>query len=205
MWGVFPVAEGLPRRVFVMRAGRIGIFLLALSAWGCAGGDSEVEGVINPTGDSSGGDVTVEVATDPDSSFELDGTACMPKTCAELNADCGPVADGCGGLLDCGPAMCPKAGEICGGGGPSKCGVADSGCKAKTCVELDANCGKQGDGCGNLIDCGTCTGTDTCGGVTPNKCGTPPKPACTAKTCVEMGYNCGPVADGCGGLVNCGA
>lgn len=27
---------------------------------------------------------------------------CTPKTCAELNLDCGPAGDGCGGLLACG-------------------------------------------------------------------------------------------------------
>ena len=116
-----------------MRVGRIGIFLIALSAsaLGCAGGDTDVEGVVNPAGDSTNGDGSVDdsTATDPDTSmFDLDGSTCKPKTCMELNADCGPVADGCGGLLDCGPTMCPKAGEICGGGGPSKCGVADTGC-----------------------------------------------------------------------------
>ncbi|MBI2391117.1 MAG: hypothetical protein HYV09_16110 [Deltaproteobacteria bacterium] len=184
---------------------------MALWAWGCAGGEDAVDGVL-PTTDGSvvvdtsgGGGGETSVVPEEDSSFNLDGSSCKPKTCAELDADCGPVADGCGGLVDCGPTTCPKAGEICGGGGPSKCGVADTGCKPKTCIELDANCGKQGDGCGNLIDCGTCTGTDTCGAVTPNKCGTPPKPPCTPKTCTEMAYNCGPVADGCGGLVNCGS
>jgi hypothetical protein len=190
-----------------MRVGRIGIFCLALSVFGCAGGDEAVEGVITTDGsiDTSSGTGEETSTTDPDSTFNIDGsTGCTKKTCTELNADCGPVADGCGGLLDCGPATCPKAGEICGGGGPSKCGVADTGCKPKTCTELDANCGKQGDGCGLLIDCGMCTGTDTCGGVVPNKCGTPPKPVCTPKTCLEMGYNCGPVADGCGGLAMCG-
>jgi hypothetical protein len=45
---------------------------------------------------------------------------CVKLTCKEQDANCGPVADGCGGLLDCGP--CP-AGQSCGGGGvPSQCG-----------------------------------------------------------------------------------
>jgi hypothetical protein len=45
---------------------------------------------------------------------------CTPRTCSQQNANCGPVADGCGGLLDCG--VCPT-GFTCGGGGvASQCG-----------------------------------------------------------------------------------
>jgi hypothetical protein len=46
--------------------------------------------------------------------------SCTPTTCAAQGVNCGPVGDGCGGLLQCG--SCP-AGQICGGGGtPSVCG-----------------------------------------------------------------------------------
>ena len=35
-------------------------------------------------------------------------------------AECGPIGDGCGGLIDCGPCTAP---DTCGGGGtPFKCG-----------------------------------------------------------------------------------
>src|SRR5262249_7389564 len=27
---------------------------------------------------------------------------CSPRTCTQANANCGPVGDGCGGILDCG-------------------------------------------------------------------------------------------------------
>ena len=177
----------------------------ALAVFGCAGGD---EGNLNvditgdATIDTSGGETSV---TDDsgDGSFNLDGAGCVPKKCTDLGATCGPVADGCGGIIEtCGTCTAP---EICGGAGPSKCGIADTGCKPQTCADLGSPCGKQGDGCGNLITCSTCTAPETCGGGgVANKCGTPPKPACTPKTCVEMGFNCGPVADGCGALVNCG-
>jgi hypothetical protein len=43
----------------------------------------------------------------------------VPLTCAQQGADCGPAADGCGGLLDCG--TCSSG--TCGGGGASKCGT----------------------------------------------------------------------------------
>ncbi len=181
---------------------------VALAVFGCAGGDEGTDLNVAIEGDattetSSAGETSVTDDSGGDSSFNLDGSGCKPKTCTELGVNCGPAADGCGGLIDsCG--TCPE-GEFCGGGGTSKCGSAP--CTAKTCADLGANCGKQGDGCGKLIDCGTCTTAgETCGGGgTPNKCGAPPKPACTPKTCLEMGFNCGPVADGCGGLVNCGA
>lgn len=56
-------------------------------------------------------------------------------------------------------------------------------CHAKTCADLGANCGGLADGCGGTLDCGSCTGTDTCGGAgQPNRCGgppPPPPPACT--------------------------
>jgi len=194
-----------------MRFGRVGIFVLALTAWGCAGGDTEVEGLPTPGVDGAvdstgGGDETS--TPEPDTAFVIPdgGGGCIPKVCADFPAGtCGPQSDGCGGTTkeSCGECVAP---EICGGGGPSKCGVADTGCKPKTCAELGANCGPQGDGCGGTItSCGTCTAPETCGGGgTPSVCGKPPTPTCTPKTCTEMGLNCGPAADGCGTLANCG-
>jgi Chitobiase/beta-hexosaminidase C-terminal domain len=46
--------------------------------------------------------------------------ACMPQTCVTQGIACGPAADGCGGLLDCGLCTSP---QTCGGGGvPGQCG-----------------------------------------------------------------------------------
>ncbi len=161
---------------------------------GCAG--SEDAGPDNPS--DAGADGSAGTAgTAGDSGVILDAGGCTPLTCAELGADCGKQADGCGNIIECGSCTAP---EYCGGGGPSKCG--SDPCTKKTCAELNASCGQQGDGCGGLIDCGTCTPPQTCGGGgTPNACG---GVACTPKTCAQQGYNCGPVADGCGGLVDCG-
>jgi hypothetical protein len=132
-----------------------------------------------------------------DGGLHFDGGGCTPLTCADLGADCGQQADGCGNTLDCGTCTAPA---YCGGGGPSKCG-ADP-CTPLTCDQLGASCGMQGDGCGKLIDCGSCTAPQTCGGSgVPNVCG---GMMCTPKSCADQGYNCGPVADGCGGLVDCG-
>lgn len=131
-------------------------------------------------------------------------SGCVPKTCAAASADCGPIGDGCGGIVQCG-ATCPDD-QTCGGGGvASKCGKP--ACTPRTCAELDAQCGPAGDGCGGIIaSCGTCD-AGTCGGGGPSKCGTvggnfdggacvPTKIACAPG-------DCGPIADGCGGLLNC--
>jgi hypothetical protein len=73
-------------------------------------------------------------------------------------------------------------------------------CAPTTCAAQSANCGTIGDGCGNALDCGTCSGLDTCGGGgVPNQCG------CTPTTCAAQGdANCGSLPDGCGGTLDCG-
>jgi hypothetical protein len=37
---------------------------------------------------------------------------CVPTVCSATEGMCGPVADGCGGMLDCGPC----GAEVCGAG-----------------------------------------------------------------------------------------
>ncbi|MBI3184526.1 MAG: hypothetical protein HYZ28_20515 [Myxococcales bacterium] len=132
---------------------------------------------------------------------------CPAKTCAQIGANCGPVGDGCGGLLNCGGCTSP---QTCGGGGiNNRCGTSggglvDGGCVPRTCAQAGADCGPAGDGCGGLLNCGSCTSPQTCGGGgTPSVCGAPP--SCVPKTCAQFGANCGPVGDGCGNLLNCGS
>ena len=62
---------------------------------------------------------------------DTDGSAagCVPKTCAQLKAHCGPQSNGCNGVVQCGDCVAP---ETCGGSGvPNVCGsggaVADAG------------------------------------------------------------------------------
>src|SRR5579863_5779329 len=106
---------------------------------------------------------------------------CTPKTCSQLGYNCGANGDGCGGTLDCG--QCP-AGQVCGAGGYSICGAgtvmqgdagADGGatnnCTPETCSSLNIGCGYAGDGCGGVLQCGTCTNPTYCGGGGYNKCG----------------------------------
>ncbi len=76
-------------------------------------------------------------------------------------------------------------------------------CIVRTCADFHASCGDEGDGCGGVLHCGTCTPPDTCGGGgLPSTCGSPP--TCKARTCADVGATCGPVGDGCGALLNCG-
>jgi len=123
---------------------------------------------------------------------------CTPRKCSDVGANCGPIADGCGGLINCGDCTAP---ETCGGGGtPNVCG---NYCTRTTCGAVGANCGIIADGCGGTLDCGDCTAPAVCGGGgTPNICGSP---ACTPRSCADAGAECGAVSDGCGGTISCGS
>jgi hypothetical protein len=97
--------------------------------------------------------------------------ACTPRTCAQQNIDCGPAGDGCGGTLQCGTCKAP---QTCGGGGvASQCGYPDAtACVPSTCAKLGVMCGPAGDGCGGLLQCGSCAAPQTCGGGgTAGMCG----------------------------------
>lgn len=96
---------------------------------------------------------------------------CTPLTCTQENISCGPAGDGCGGQISCG--TCPSP-QTCGGGGVyGKCGYPDAGeCTPLSCQAQGYNCGMNGDGCGHLIDCGTCAPPQICGGAAkPSVCG----------------------------------
>jgi GH18 family chitinase len=96
-------------------------------------------------------------------------SSCTPTTCAAQGKECGTIADGCGGNLNCGSCTSP---ESCGGGTPSVANVC--GCTPTvTCAGAGKNCGSIADGCGGSLNCGTCTSPATCGGGgTANVCGT---------------------------------
>lgn len=72
------------------------------------------------------------------------GNNCMPKTCAQLNYDCGLASDGCNNTLNCnanGSTTTPDcpAGQICGYNGvPNVCGPSSmsSGCDAGATTSL---------------------------------------------------------------------
>ncbi|HLK35696.1 MAG TPA: hypothetical protein VKU41_03015 [Polyangiaceae bacterium] len=146
-----------------------------------------------------------------------DGGACMPQSCQQQGFDCGAAGDGCGGSLQCGTC---SGQQYCGGGGFNKCGNpaygSDGGpvmpCMPTTCQALGYNCGRAADGCGNQLQCGTCTGQDYCGGSGFDKCGNPaygadggPVNPCMPTTCAALGFGCGPAGDGCGNVIQCGS
>jgi hypothetical protein len=148
------------------------------------------------------------------------GSRCTPKTCSQAGFTCGMNGDGCGGTLDCGSCTAP---QYCGGGGYSKCGGgtpvgADGGtvpvCTPFTCATAPNgpyNCGQTGDGCGGIINCGSCSADQFCGGGGFNQCGgstglqADGSVPCTPATACPTGQNCGQAADGCGGLIACGS
>lgn len=162
----------------------LGTFALAS---GCGGSPEVVNGPGGPDADASVGGSGGSGGNDGSAAhgglFFGDGgdnSLGCPSTCDQLNANCGFVTDTrCNGLIECGKS-CP-AGQICGGDGPSRCGVgtgaggeggACSGpdclnCVPKTCADLGFSCGPAGDTCGGKLDCGpnTCPILGfTCGG-----------------------------------------
>ena len=123
-----------------------------------------------PIGDGCGN--TIDCGTCSETEFcggggpsKCGGHVCEPATCSSLGATCGKVADGCGGTVDCG--TCSTG--FCGGGGANQCGdglLADGGspsCHPRTCASAGTNCGPVADGCGGLLQCGTCTTPEVCG------------------------------------------
>jgi hypothetical protein len=117
------------------------------------------------------------------------------------------MLDGCGGLLSCGECSPDEHGrnphggpKVCIGVGPANCSEEGLTCAPATCARYGARCGQVPDGCGGILDCGSCSDPDTCGGSgVPNQCG------CTTKTCDAQGATCGSVPDGCGGTLDCGS
>lgn len=175
-----------------------------------ASGDSDVgDSSANdaPATDAPANDAPLDTTSADSSPSDATHEACA--TCATLGYNCGLAGDGCGNILDCGTCTAP---QYCGGSGYGRCGgngpILDSGpsCDPLTCARLDSNCGLAPDGCGGVLDCGTCTSPLQCGaGGTPFQCGNPDAGACVPLTCSSQGIECGEAADGCGNLVMCGS
>ncbi len=83
-------------------------------------------------------------------------------------------------------------------------------CSPRTCAQLGYQCGSNGDGCGNRIECGSCPEPQFCGGAGFSQCGggfglgPDGGPICTPTTCQKLGFTCGYAGDGCGGVLQCG-
>jgi hypothetical protein len=158
-----------------------------------------------PVGQSCGGGGTPGVCGG--------GQTCTPLAASVVCAGkCGSQSDGCGSAIVCnasnGGQVCDTAaGESCGGGATTNvCGKP--ACEPKTMAELcpmvsgNKSCGRQPDGCGNLVDCGNCASDQQCGLTTASVCGTIPscQPTPVATACAGK---CGVVPDGCGSSYTC--
>jgi hypothetical protein len=80
-----------------------------------------------------------------------------------------------------------------------------SACTRVTCTPaMGRYCGKIGDGCGGLLDCGACPTDQVCSGApTAGLCVAGPN--CVPVKCEQpTGKYCGKVGDGCGRTLDCG-
>ena len=177
---------------------------------GTGGGAAATGGGTAGTGGASGGGTQSGGGTGGSGGGMMmsDDGGCGLVTCESAQANCGPIGDGCGALIDCGSCTLP---ETCGGGGmPSRCG-GDAGCIAVTCEQMGIECGPMANRCGGLVNCGSCALPEICGGAgVPGKCGLTGSNisdagTCIPTTCAIQGATCGVIGDGCGGLLNCGS
>ena len=117
---------------------------------------------------------------------------CTTPSCKDVGAECGYIADPCGGdAIFCGPC---SQGKTCGAAGhPNRCG--DGACQPRGPCVQNVDCGIFSDGCEGTLDCKTCS-KGPCGVVKPNRCNCDP-PDCGFR-------NCGSVTNECGETKNCG-
>ncbi len=116
-------------------------------------------------------------------------------------------------------AACGSSGSTAGSGGLPDGSLSDvslslgdgatSKCQPKSCKDLGYTCGINGDTCGGMVDCGSCTLPEYCGGGGYSKCGGNVGQAldgatiCTPKTCADFPVGtCGKQSDGCGHLTD---
>ena len=91
------------------------------------------------------------------------GTTCANNPCSP---SCIDFLDTPAGLADAGTGL--KESDA----GLTLVGDGGSVCVPKTCVDLGKDCGPVSDGCGALVQCGTCSAPKTCGGAgVPSVCG----------------------------------
>jgi hypothetical protein len=89
---------------------------------------------------------------------------------------CEATREGPDGYWHCGVSSCPEPARDAGHGadtGPRDASPpVDAGCEPKSCPSAGATCGTIPDGCGGMLECGTCDPPGTCGGGgQPGVCG----------------------------------
>ena len=169
----------------------------------------------SPKGATIEGGAPSEAPPPPDPPDFLNGSdggtenlGCDPQSCVRLGKDCGVVADGCGGTLDCG--QCAED-ALCGVVNANVCTPLIELCTPapREAVCDGKACGIEGDGCGGSIDCGSCPDGQTCGSERAFTCSAAPlgsPESCPARieSCAEAGAECGLIGNGCGGTIDCG-
>lgn len=103
---------------------------------------------LNSCGTTSGKPATLQSCQGP----------CTPKTCTELNKQCGVWDDECEGTINCGDC---DSGYTCDAGTCIYSGNGQ-GCTPTTCTKEGKNCGTINDGCGLTMNCGNCNEGYTC-------------------------------------------
>ncbi len=134
-----------------------------------------------------------------DNPLDRQGCSCpagsAPRTCYT-----GPASQAGIGACTMGQQTCNGQGEIGGTWGP----CTGSG-RPTTCAAASSQCGTNSDGCGGVLNCGTCPAGQSCSsgpGGTGNVCSST---ACVVTaTCASLGDTCGSVPDNCGNTLNCG-
>ena len=124
---------------------------------GSSGGSSGTDGppgvtVGDPGAPTTGGGATTEPGGPtgaPTGDPTGDPTGCTPITCAAVGAVCGPLADNCGGNLDCG--TCPGD-QVCGNG------VAANQCGGPACKPAEQATTDGGGRCADLNQAWTARG-----------------------------------------------
>lgn len=209
-----------------MRSIRIGVVGVVVSLVLSCGGkptvndansdkDDDKNGAASGADAGAGGTLTDDtptvIFTPPDNQADGGpagvGGNCVPKTCEQLNAECGSASNGCGGVLECGQC---EDGEYCGILEHNVCTNPDSLCvpieQAVACA--GKQCGKEGDGCQGFYECGSCEDGEVCGAITPFQCdqalqlgdGEDAQFTCAPLTAEQAceGKQCGKTFDGCG-------
>lgn len=147
---------------------------------------------------------------------------CTPTdTCASRGWICGTFVDDCGATIDCG--ACTGC-QVCNNGAcedddslcpsPQTClnGTCVDCVPTDTCASRGWTCGSFTDDCGNVVDCGSCSGCCTCNNgacedddtncTSPETCQNCECSSCTPLTCLPAW--CGVRPDGCGSTIDCG-
>ncbi|MDP3154626.1 MAG: hypothetical protein Q8N23_18250 [Archangium sp.] len=133
---------------------------------------------------------------------------------------CEPTAPRCDSTTCFG--CCDATGQCQGGGATDACGAQGNRCDVcvgsqtcalgrcqapsclpANCAALGFDCGQAEDGCGGVLECGSCGVGRTCGGGGRRNVCAPG--VCTPASCAALNAECGRVSDGCAALLTCGS